>query len=395
MKRPRWLGSGESTEEKEADGDTAAERPVRRHARMALSARVARDEPATGSKEPEAGKPKRGASKQSARPKPPRAEKPEIQARPKRARAEQKREAKRDELNRPRRRPDEERRSKRRKPTGRKALGRKPLGRRVRTGVAASARALQRGATETRKQITTAAPKLGRRILAGLGAVFAIFFEVLGFILNVAIAVGSRIARPIGRVLAQLRRYVDAASRIATPTLVLALVVAAAAVLLALSQYADYRSISIGNDAYSGVQNVAPAPETARLPTGDPNSYIFVPIGIVCLLLLGGALTGRWRLCRLIALAGVAAIVVAVVVDRPAGLDTGDAALAFDGVRATLLGGFYAQIAAGVLLIGSSFLLARELRPAAAAEHASARGRMRRARRRAIPPPTDAGGVRT
>ena len=123
----------------------------------------------------------------------------------------------------------------------------------------------------------------------------------------------------------------DAASRIATPTRVLALVVAGAAVLLALSQYADYRSISIGNDAYSGVQTVAPPPETGRLPTGDAHSYVFVPIAILCLLSLAGALTGRWRLCRLITIAGVAAIVVAVLVDRPAGLDTGDAAFAFDG----------------------------------------------------------------
>ncbi len=193
----------------------------------------------------------------------------------------------------------------------------------------------------------------------------------------------------------RLRRWTDAASRIATPTRVLALVVAGAAILLALSQYADYRSISIGNDAYSGVQTVAPAPETARLPTGDAHSYVFVPIGIVCLLLLGGALTGRWRLCRLISLAGVAAIVVAIVVDRPAGLDTGDTALAFEGVKATLLGGFYAQIAAGVLLIGSSSLLGRELRLAGATERAKPdRGRKRRERRRTVPPSADTGGVR-
>ena len=149
--------------------------------------------------------------------------------------------------------------------------------------------------------MAASAPKLGRRVLAALGAVFAIFFEVLGFALNALIAIGSRVAKPIAWVLVRLRRYVDAASRVVTPTRVLALVVAGAAVLLVLSQYADYRTIAIDNGAYLDVQNVAPAPETARLPTGDAHSYVFVPIGIVCLLLLGGALTGRWRLCRLIA----------------------------------------------------------------------------------------------
>ena len=89
---------------------------------------------------------------------------------------------------------------------------------------------------------------------------------------------------------------------------------------------------------------------------------------------------------------------VALFVDRPAGLDAGDAALAFNGADATLLGGFYAQIAAGVLLIGSSSMLARELRLAGATERSGVepghegegrRGKGKRALRR-----TDAGGAR-
>ena len=119
-----------------------------------------------------------------------------------------------------------------------------------------------------------------------------------------------------------------------------------------------------------------------------------MPVAIVCLLLLAGALTGRWRLCRLIALAGAAAIVVAIVVDRPAGLDPGDAAVAFEGVKAKLIGGFYAQIAAGILLIGSSTLLARELRLAGATERSPARSG-RRARKSGIRTSSPgAGGVR-
>ena len=227
-------------------------------------------------------------------------------------------------------------------------------------------------------------------LLVALGAVFALFFEVVGFVLNVLIAVGRLVAGPVGAVLRALDRAARAGSRLLTPTRALAIVVAGAAILLALSQYADYRSISIGNSAYSDVQTLAPAPETGRLPTGDAHSYVFVPVAIACLLLLGVATIGRrWRACRLIALAGFAAIVVALIVDRPAGLDPGDAAVSFEGVKATLVGGFYAQIAAGLLLIGSSTLLARELRLAGATRRATATGpedeaaRERRPRRRA------------
>jgi hypothetical protein len=254
----------------------------------------------------------------------------------------------------------------------------KRAGARAKAGAATFATALKQGATATRKSAAENAPKAGRALIAVLAAAFALFFAALGFVITLLIAAGRVVAGPVRAVLRFLDRATRAASRVVTPARALAVVVAGAAVLLALSQYADYRSVSIGNDAYSGVQTVAPAPETGRLQTGDAHSYVFVPVAIACLLLLAVAMVGRrWQACRLIALAGIAAVAVALLVDRPAGLDPGDAAVAFDGVRATLIGGFYAQIAAGILLIGSSTLLGRELRPAAAPERAEARARKR------------------
>ena len=291
-----------------------------------------------------------------------------------------------------------------REPSGRKRRegerkrkrSRRPAGARAKAGAATFATALKQGGSATRKWAAATAPKAGRRLLAALAAVFALFFEVLGFFLNVLIAIGRRLAGPVGAVLRIAGRAARAGSRQLTPTRALAIVVAGAAVLLALSQYADYRTVAIGNDAYSGVQSLAPAPETGRLPAGDAHSYVFVPVAIACLLLLAVATIGRrWRACRLITLGGIAAVLVALIVDRPAGLDPGDAAIAFQGVHATLIGGFYAQIAAGILLIGSSTLLARELRLAAAAsgarshkdEPAAKRTRRRVARRRPEPGP--------
>lgn len=247
---------------------------------------------------------------------------------------------------------------------------------RARAGAAAFATALRRAATRTRGWAAANAPKAGRRLLAALAAAFAVFFAALGIVLSVLIGIGRVFARPVRAVLGVLDRATRAASKALTPDRALAVVVAGAAILLALSQYADYRSVSIGNDAYSGVQTVAPAPETGRAQAGDAHSYVFVPVAIACLLLLAVATVGgRRRACRLITLAGIAAVLVALIVDRPAGLDPGETAVAFEGVRATLIGGFYAQIAAGILLIGSSTLLARELRLATGSQRSPVRDR--------------------
>ena len=411
MKRPRRPGRGSGKDEGDAVGDDAedAERDGEGKnegekrpgagkagdARRRLAGRVGRvagDKAKRGARdEAGTGKPERSKARDEA-------EKGEPERSKARDEAEKEARAKAKALNRPRRqkpaadgaeakpkrgartgdgkRRDRERGGEpEREPSGRKRRegerkrkrSRRPAGARAKAGAATFATALKQGGSATRKWAAATAPKAGRRLLAALAAVFALFFEVLGFFLNVLIAIGRRLAGPIGAVLRIAGRAARAGSRLLTPARALAIVVAGAAVLLALSQYADYRTVAIGNDAYSGVQSLAPAPETGRLPTGDAHSYVFVPVAIACLLLLAVATIGRrWRACRLITLAGIAAVLVALIVDRPAGLDPGDAAIAFQGVHATLIGGFYAQIAAGILLIGSSTLLARELRLAAA-----------------------------
>ena len=430
MKRPRRPGRGSGKDEGDAVGDDAedAERDGEGEndgekrpgagkagdARRRLAGRVGRvadDKTKRGARDVTGtGKPERSK---------PRGEEKKVEPERSKARDEAKKEAKAkaQALNRPRRqkpaadgaeakpkrgartgdgkRRDRERAGEpEREPSGRKRRegerkrkrSRRPSGARAKAGAATFATALKEGGSATRKWAAATAPKAGRRLLAALAAVFALFFEVLGFFLNVLIAIGRRLAGPIGAVLRIAGRAARGGSRLLTPARALAIVVAGAAVLLALSQYADYRTVAIGNDAYSGVQSLAPAPETGRLPTGDAHSYVFVPVAIACLLLLAVATIGRrWRACRLITLAGIAAVLVALIVDRPAGLDPGDAAIAFQGVHASLIGGFYAQIAAGILLIGSSTLLARELRLAAAGARSRSRGdepAARRARRR-------------
>ena len=231
--------------------------------------------------------------------------------------------------------------------------------------------------------------RAAQTVLKALGAVFAIFFDVVGFVLNVLIWSVAKLAGPTRTVVTALGRFIRTASRVVTPPRALAAVVAGAAVLLALLAVRRLPEHSVGTDAYADVETVAPAPEKERDRTGSAHSYLLVPLAIAALGLLAAALAGRrWRLCHGIAAIGAVAILVTLLIDRPAGLDTG-LEQAFDGVRAILLGGFYAQLFAGVLLIAASLLLARELRPSAAAEKAPARPGRRSLRR-----PSKAEGAR-
>lgn len=261
--------------------------------------------------------------------------------------------------------------------------------------------AAKQGSQGTRERSKGLPARVGKGFLAVAGPLFAIFFDVLGFVLNLAISIAGRLVAGLAWLLGRARRLTAAASRVVTPSRALVLVVAGASLLLALSQFADYRGVSIGTDAYSGeLQTVAPAPERERSETGSAHGYAMVPLAIACLALLAFAVLGRRpMLCRLIALAGVVAIAVGLIVDRPAGQDPGELEIAYQGVEATLLGGFYAQIFAGFLLAASALLLSRELQSAAEREPAGSRrrgeeprsSRRKASRSRRAPKPEGAG----
>jgi len=254
--------------------------------------------------------------------------------------------------------------------------------------------ALRQGTAETRKRSHGVPTRIGRAVNAGLVAFFGIFFDVIAFVINLGLAIAGLVAGPGRALLARLVAFGALVSRVLTPARALAAVVAGGAILLALSQFADYRGVSIGTDAYSDVNQVAPAPLIDRKEAGDPHSYLMIPVALASLVLLALAMRGRWRLCRLIALGGVAAIVVGLVVDRSAGLDPGAVEAAYEGVEASLLGGFYAQLFAGLLLAASALLLGRELKHAAEVTPATARAKRRREPRKLLRRRPGAEGAR-
>ena len=71
---------------------------------------------------------------------------------------------------------------------------------------------------------------------------------------------------------------------------------------------------------------------------------------------------------------GIAAVAISLAVDAPKGLDEGAAAIAYEGATATLLKGFWMQIATGTVLIACGLMLPLYLRPAPAGAARTATG---------------------
>lgn len=154
-------------------------------------------------------------------------------------------------------------------------------------------------------------------------------------------------------------------------------VCAAAAAALVGSQFLDYRGISVGTSAYADVEKVAPAPEVDRQRTGSAHGWAAIPVAIGTLVVTTVATRGRWRAARLLVPLGLAVVAISLAVDAPKGLDAGGATVAYEGVEAVLLEGFWAQLVAGAVLACCGMLLAAHLRPASrrpAARHRRGRG---------------------
>lgn len=209
--------------------------------------------------------------------------------------------------------------------------------------------------------------KLGREMLVIPAQIWMLIAEVIG---GVVLRVWRRALWPLALAIWGLLRVgFTFAERHFTPARAVALVAIAGAVALGVSQWADYRSISVGSDAYSGgVEAIAPAPDITVDRAGDAHSWVMVPLAVAALLLVLVSLAGRAKLARGLIAVGAAAIVISIVVDAPKGLDEGTAAVAYQGAEARLLEGFWVQIAAGAVLIACGVLLPLYLKSAPARE---------------------------
>lgn len=229
---------------------------------------------------------------------------------------------------------------------------------RAKSPASAQARKLGAGAASVGTELV----KLGREVLVVPAQLWLAGAEIAG---DFVLKVWRRALRPalVGfwRLLIAALAF---AARHLTPARAVAAVALVAAGALIASQWLDYHSVSVGTDAYSGdVGVVAPAPEVETEIAGNAHAWVMVPLGLAAIAVLGFALTKRRRAAALLAPIGVLVIAIALIIDLPKGLDEGAAAIAYDGAEASLLEGFWLEIATGAVLIASGLMLRRYLRP--------------------------------
>ncbi|HNK67048.1 MAG TPA: hypothetical protein PKJ89_11970, partial [Solirubrobacterales bacterium] len=243
--------------------------------------------------------------------------------------------------------------------------------------------ALSRGLRATGFEVRRTASFIGGGVIAALAALGPLFSSAgMGLVwLIERIGEGLKVlGRVTGRAVAALGRAVVAADRVITPHRALLLVAAIAAVLLAVSQFKGLGQIEIGQSGYSGFQDLARAPAIDHTTPAGVHTKILVPIAglalvAVAVILLGGLASTAGRFSRFRRLAsmvlvtiGLLTLAVALLVDLPDARDTTEAALAYSGVKAVLLSGFWLELAAGAALTVTGFALLFEPSPGRARE---------------------------
>ena len=221
---------------------------------------------------------------------------------------------------------------------------------------------LSRGVRATAREVRRAAGFLLATLLAGLDRLGPILSSLGSAASSLASGAGRSLAalsRATGRALGAAGALLLSVERLMTPRRAAFAVAGAGVVVLAISQFIDFRAIEVGRSGYSAVQEIARAPRIEVQTPMDAHSVLLLAVGLAAAGCLAGlALTGRRIFALGLSVTGLMTIAVALVIDLPKGLDTEEAAIAFTGVAAVLLAGFWLQVAAGVVLATTGMLLA-------------------------------------
>jgi len=250
-----------------------------------------------------------------------------------------------------------------------------PAGKRAVTALAAARTAFGKGGRATAHRAAAAQPFVAR---VG-GAVGRALRIAAVAVLRVAALVERVLRKSIGFVAAVVAAAVSRLSRFLTPERAVFGVTVAAATCLIVAQFIDYRGVEIDQAAYADVLNIVKPPQRDVRTAGEAHAYLLIPVALLAVGLGAMALRSRrWQLGRLVSAAGLAAVAVILLVDLPKGLDEGDLTIRYNGAKAVLGDGFYAELAAAGALVFCGLLLSLHLRPA----KRRARGRRRERRRR-------------
>ncbi|HMT06340.1 MAG TPA: hypothetical protein PKD76_12465 [Solirubrobacterales bacterium] len=231
---------------------------------------------------------------------------------------------------------------------------------------------LQRGLKATGFEIRRTASFLGNAVLAALASLGPVFskFGMAVVWLTEAAGKGLGVLRRLWiRLLVAIGGAIRAADRVVTPQRALLVVSAAAAILLAVSQFKGLGAIEIGQPGYAGIEDLARAPTIDHTTPAGVHTKIMVPVAIAALLAVVVIALGslraqarrfsRWRRLASMVLVtvGLLSLVVTLLIDLPRAMDTTDAELAYADVSAVLLSGFWLELASGAALAISGLAL--------------------------------------
>jgi hypothetical protein len=247
-------------------------------------------------------------------------------------------------------------------------------------------------ALETRRRLRP----FGRAFAPLIGRVAPYFSRAMMLLVSIPAALISILLRFAQRVLAWIgvwalpiaRGVGDFLMIHVRPAGTVAFVAAAAAVALGASQFADYSGVEVSSSLYAGeIGTTAPVPLTALERGGEAHLWILLPVAAAALVLTWLTFRGRWQLGRMVGALGLLAVIITLAIDLPQGLDAGRAGVAFSDTRASLIEGFWAQLAAAATLAFLGPLLGvyvrRESVPSGLRPRGGERSRRRsRARRR-------------
>jgi hypothetical protein len=234
------------------------------------------------------------------------------------------------------------------------------VGRRIRAATEKLDRTLDRELQRAWPRLARAgrsARKRGRRLGRRLRPVGVLLFRGLALV-----------ERRLLRTAAWAQRAATRTSAVLTPQRAICLTILASAVCLVVAQFVDYRAVEIGQAGYAGLP-AATAPTVGAETAGHAHGYVLIPVALLAGLLALVALRKERRrgLGRIVFALGLLSLAVILLVDLPAGLDTGAEATRFSGAKAVLYDGFYAQIAAAAgLILGGALLV---MAPKAAARY--------------------------
>jgi hypothetical protein len=216
--------------------------------------------------------------------------------------------------------------------------------------------------------------------------------QLIAALIAVVLKVGQTVVRLVGGALLSLSLIVvEATKRHVTPRSTVAFVGVAAAVGLGVSQFFDYHGVEVDAPDYAGqIGAIAPVPMTDLKTAGSAHLWLLLPVAALAAVLMVAAYRGRPRLAGGVAVCGLVGLAVAIAVDLPQGLEVGRPGLAFTGTQATLLQGFWAEVACSAVLILCGGLLAHYSR-GVTGERRRRSGRSGRATRQ--PPPREVGGI--